>query len=256
MKLKYVSTLMATKTTFISFGHRCSIAKILKDLNLKTESYPFDWSISKLPVIEHCIKDNFRQFMDPTNYVKLNTKTVNVIDGNWQEMWEDTALVNKYYEDPRLLVNGMSKYHFQLALTHYDISTDKDREYFERCIDRFTSLLASDRPKVYVYHHAIMGIREFTRKRTSLLIDFANFNDFIQTQTRNAYGIFFLLVKGAPNSPRIELYHQTSEYECHVLYVNPEFADTFAPFGGPTPEDFAREVDLMNGVIKGRALLR
>ena len=32
----------------ISFGHRCSSATIIQNLNLKTESYPFDWLVSKI----------------------------------------------------------------------------------------------------------------------------------------------------------------------------------------------------------------
>jgi hypothetical protein len=244
-----------TSTTFLSFGHRCTIAQILKDMNLKTESYPFDWSISKLPVVEHCIKDRFRQFMDPTNYVELNTQTVNVIDTEWQIIRHDTSLSNKFYDDPRFLTNRISKYHLQLALTHYDMNVENDRQYFARCIERFNKIFASPCRKVYIYSHMIMGIKDFERKHMSLLIDFSNFNAFIQTQTSNAYGIFLFVVKGHPDCPHIDLLHSTPEYECYVLYVNPAFLDTGAPFGGLKDEDFSREVALIKAVIKGQASL-
>lgn len=38
----------------ISFGHRCSTASFIQ--NLKTESYPFDWLVSKLDIIKDCIE--------------------------------------------------------------------------------------------------------------------------------------------------------------------------------------------------------
>ena len=34
----------------ISFGHRCSSASFFQALNLKIESYPFAWLVSKLDV--------------------------------------------------------------------------------------------------------------------------------------------------------------------------------------------------------------
>ena len=46
----------------ISFGYRCSSATFIQKLNLKTESYPFDWIVSKLDVIKDCIETNFVHF--------------------------------------------------------------------------------------------------------------------------------------------------------------------------------------------------
>lgn len=38
---------------FFSLGHRCTSAQLLIDLNVKIESHPFDWIVSKLETVEH-----------------------------------------------------------------------------------------------------------------------------------------------------------------------------------------------------------
>ena len=61
----------------ISFGHRCSSASFIRLLNLKSESYPFDWLVSKLDVIKDCIETKFVHFLDINNYITQNTETFN-----------------------------------------------------------------------------------------------------------------------------------------------------------------------------------
>ena len=52
----------------VSLGYRCSSAGILKSLGLKSESYPFDWLVSRLPIIEDCIQTEFKYFVNADNY--------------------------------------------------------------------------------------------------------------------------------------------------------------------------------------------
>jgi len=47
-------------TTFISLGYRCSAAAILKRLQLKNESYPFYWLISRLSIIKVCLSNQLQ----------------------------------------------------------------------------------------------------------------------------------------------------------------------------------------------------
>jgi hypothetical protein len=57
----------------ISFGHRCSSASFIQNLNLKTESYPFDWLVSKLDIIKDCGPDGNRPCInrcDMANYMQ------------------------------------------------------------------------------------------------------------------------------------------------------------------------------------------
>ena len=69
-------------TQFFSFGYRCSSAGILKSMQLKYESFPFDWLISRLDVIKHCLQDDFREFLNQSNYVRKYSKTYEMIDSD------------------------------------------------------------------------------------------------------------------------------------------------------------------------------
>ena len=59
----------------ISFGYRCSSAGFLKKLGLKNESYPFDWLISRLFVIKHCVESNFTVFLNLEKFEKKQCNT-------------------------------------------------------------------------------------------------------------------------------------------------------------------------------------
>ena len=41
-----------------SIGHRCTTASLIKIMNLKFESYPFDWVVSKLETIKYAGNKN------------------------------------------------------------------------------------------------------------------------------------------------------------------------------------------------------
>jgi hypothetical protein len=56
------------KKTLFSLGFRCSSASLIKSLGLKNESYPFDWLVSRLSVIQHCIESDFVEFLNLDNY--------------------------------------------------------------------------------------------------------------------------------------------------------------------------------------------
>ena len=82
----------------ISFGHRCSSASFIQNLNLKTESYPFDWLVSKLDIIKDCIETKFVHFLNVNNYITQNTETLNIIDNAKTHICNEVAQVNIYYE--------------------------------------------------------------------------------------------------------------------------------------------------------------
>ena len=54
---------------FISLCPYCVTADYLKITNNRKLAYPFDWIFSSLNIISHCIKDEFRTFLN-TNYIK------------------------------------------------------------------------------------------------------------------------------------------------------------------------------------------
>ena len=75
---------------WFSVGHRCSSAQLLKDLKIKTESHPFDWIVSKLETIEHCILDNFKEYLNLKNYEQIMSQVSNTTD-------EKTTIIHKIF---------------------------------------------------------------------------------------------------------------------------------------------------------------
>jgi hypothetical protein len=159
-----------------SIGYRCSSAGILKSLGLKRESYPFDWMVSRLPIIQHCIKNDFVEFLDADNYTKKHSATYGYptkIPNSRQWICDESILVNEYYlsqflendddqtrDKMRLhlsehLCAEHDSYYYPLMINHHDIKTEKDREYYERCIVRWKMLCKSSK-KLSLYIHPMI----------------------------------------------------------------------------------------------------
>jgi len=210
----------------ISFGHRCSSASILQHLQLKTESYPFDWLISKLDVIQDCIETKFVHFLNTSHYEQTQTETYNQIDDVKTHICNESIQVNQYYEkDPE----NRSTYQFKLAMNHQNVF--HDYEYYQRCIDRLYHLFESDIRKYSLYFHPIMGIQEYEMKVETLLQEFDSFNQYILGKTQNIVGIYFILVRSNQPINGIRL-KETSTSHVFVVFCNEAFLDGGAPFMG------------------------
>jgi hypothetical protein len=84
-----------------SLGYRCSSAGLIKSLGLKLESYPFDWMVSRLPIIEDCIKTEFKYLLDPNHYECVESTTGNYTSldpSSRQWICNESVCFNKYYE--------------------------------------------------------------------------------------------------------------------------------------------------------------
>lgn len=93
---------------FISLGHNCVPAELLKTNGHKTESYPFDWARSNIcSVID--ILEFGKQYHIETNIYRKNSK-----------FYEQKCFKNIFYP-------------------HHDYT--RDTEYFCRCADRFFDVL-------------------------------------------------------------------------------------------------------------------
>jgi len=212
----------------ISFGHRCSSAHFMKMLDVKKESYPFDWLVSKLDVIQDCIETNFVNFLDKNNYIIQNTKTFNLIDDQKCDICEESSQINTFYETNK---NNIQTYNFKLALTHRQFINDDDTDYYKRCINRLYDLFKTDIKKYYLYFHPIIGINEFSNNKEGILKTFEDFNKYIITKTENIFGIYFILVKHNNTDKSIKII-ETSSYNVFLLYCNEDFIDGGALFMG------------------------
>ena len=212
----------------ISFGHRCSSAAFMQLLDLKKESYPFDWLVSKLDVIQDCIESNFINFLDKNNYIIQNTETFNLIDDKKYHICEETTQVNTFYETNK---NNIQTYNYKLALTHHQLVTNDDYEYYKRCISRLYELFETDIQKYYLYFHPIMGINDFENNKKCILKSFEDFNEYIITKTKNIFGIYFILVKHDEHDKSIKI-TETLTYNVFLVYCNENFIDGEGTFMG------------------------
>ena len=163
-----------------SLGYRCCSAGILKSLGLKTESYPFDWLVSRLPIIEHCIQTEFCEFTNTKNYkcVPGTTNNYTSIDpSSSQWICNESICYNEYYEVlnsykpefylPKPLTPEKDAYGYKLMMNHRNILTNQaDQEYFARCIERF------NRPckkQLALYIHPTFFYEEFLSIKPELI---------------------------------------------------------------------------------------
>jgi len=106
-----------------SLGHSCHIGIILKRLNLKGESYPFDWIKSNFDIIKHCLNDNFKLFLNKSQYKFI----------------EINKCSHLYYDK-----NG------EVMFYHHNPINPTDYEYYQRCVERFNNLLKNSNKKLFI----------------------------------------------------------------------------------------------------------
>jgi len=104
-----------------SLGPFCHSANILKQNNLKECSYPFDWIFSNNKNIIHCIKDNFKLFLNKKYYMNISNKRC-----------------------------GHSYYNKELFRHHNPLTNENDYNYFVRCVNRFKDLLYCKGHKLFI----------------------------------------------------------------------------------------------------------
>ena len=157
------------KTKYVcSLGFNCHAAQILKSNNLKKASYPFDWIMSNLDVIKHCIEDDFRIFLDKRCYVDLGR--------------EDRC--------------GHSIYCDNTFVHHNPLYKQEDYDYFVRCVNRFKELLNTNRQKLFIIS-IINGEHNVGDKLSEKIKnDFIELNNVLRNKTSN-YKL--LLIVNYPN---------------------------------------------------------
>jgi hypothetical protein len=121
-----------------SIGSFCQSSRLLQRLELKEESYPFDWILSNHKMVKHCIEDDFKIFLDKTQYTFIPTSA-----------YTHKVCGHIYYSE---IVDFTNEHVPGAVFMHHDLAQDeKDYAYFTRCVDRFRKLIASDEQKVFIY---------------------------------------------------------------------------------------------------------
>jgi Putative papain-like cysteine peptidase (DUF1796) len=232
----------ADKTIIFSVGHRCTSTSLIKEMKQKFETYPFDWVVSKLDVLVHCIETEFEEYLRVENYVDQKSETFNLCDDVKTHVCYENILYNKYYEEeylPDKPENKIGTYGMKLAMTHHDIRTSKDYQYFQRCIQRFKKILSLSQQKFYLYVHPIMGVNDYDMQVTngSLLNYFNAFTEYLKTKTANSFGIYFVVVKNESKKGSVEVLFETDDLIIYAMHTNQNLVDG----GGVYDGDFYTE---------------
>jgi hypothetical protein len=163
----------------ISLGYRCTVAGILKKMGLKHESYPFDWIISRLSVIKHCIEDDFNEFLRLENYQDRFTKTFSHINTTSGWSIDEHLKANLFYQ-PKMNVDPLNSYHYHLAMNHHNIMVPKDFDYYTRCVERFRNEIKSNTSKMFVHISQLFTIDHYQANCENILQECRDFQDFLQ----------------------------------------------------------------------------
>jgi hypothetical protein len=254
-----------------SLGYRCSAAGILKSLGIKHASYPFDWMVSRLPVIEDCMATDFAAFLDPTNYrtVDLATYHYPMADADAStgaeplHICDEHVQYNVHYASwerksalatpPPPWRTGRDAYAYPLMVNHRRITEPADHAYYERCVERWRQLMAHPTArKLGLYVHPLLDEAVFAARRASLLAEVRAFFERMTAQTTHLEVVFVFPVRtpyasptsahGSPHPYILEEIDErsvspTSRATVCALWANRDFVDAGEIFMGTAGEE-------------------
>ena len=103
-----------------SLGPNCHSTQILKIANFRKFASPFDWIYSNCNLIIHCLKEDFKTFLDKSYYKGITHKQC-----------------------------GHSYYHKQLFEHHNPLENEKDYNYFVNGANNFKDLIRREEHKLF-----------------------------------------------------------------------------------------------------------
>jgi hypothetical protein len=226
---------MNSNPLFISFGFRCSSAGILKKLQLKQESYPFDWLISRLPIIMDCIDNKFSQFLKKENYVERHTNTYEMSESTNGFICDEYIQMNTYYQ-PKNKWNAENTYQYGLAMNHRQITNIEDYDYYTRCVQRFREhIIDSIDPKIYIHITPLITSESYVNNEKNIFNECELFDDYIFNHVKGEIsGLIFIMVKTEKDFFNTELLHTSTQSgtRFYVIYTNRDFIDAGETFMG------------------------
>ena len=260
----------ANTYTYISLGYRCSTAGILKYLGKKTESYPFDWLISRLPIIQHCIETRFRYFIDPQYYTEKKTHTTHYHEGTTPtplKICDEIIYENHYYRElfenasshphslyipaPLTTENGDTYAHL-CAMNHRDIRQTETQEYYARCIDRFYGLFHHPQKTIMgLYIHPAITEEEYANQSQQIQEEFrAFYSQIMEPNTWSA--TFFIMVRTNHPYPITNYKPKVVEciYECASLFYEDKSSSDNPRTPTLVPRSLLREGVLAKSTIR------
>jgi len=158
------------ETKVISIGSDCTVATLIRQLNLRAEAYPFDWIYSHFESLYNVLNDDFKFFLDP-NSLKLNNNNDIIVDfynfgfvHDFPTIHHDAAL-----NDHQTVVNGKIRDDWQEFIGLVRVK-------YQRRIERFRNELSGNN-RVFLVRYGIDQAQAI--KLRDLLIDRYPNLDFI-----------------------------------------------------------------------------
>ncbi len=119
-------------TCFISLGNYCLTSMLLKENNIKNESYPFDWMVSCIENIVDVFDDDFFKLLDKNNYI-------NTSFGTRHKLYYDKTYV--LFKDDLKLADHRH---------HHLLTNNEDYNYLLRCVNRIRNIYENYNNVVFI----------------------------------------------------------------------------------------------------------
>lgn len=118
----------------LSLGTHCYTSSLMRRWGLRQAAGPFDWLFSTVPMIAHVLDDDFRTFLDRSQYTPVPPD---------QRAAGPTAnrVHHEYYR---------SRFGVEYVFNHHDAHLDADHAHFVRAVERFRQNLAATTPKLFL----------------------------------------------------------------------------------------------------------
>lgn len=112
-----------------SLGCFCHAAAVLRRLDMRAGSGPFDWLFMSPAAVAHVLTDGFQRFMDPAEHELVADKDKLHLDANVCE--------HRYYR---------KQFGVRFMFNHHNPTQDPDRAHFTRAVARFQGQLRAAVP--------------------------------------------------------------------------------------------------------------
>lgn len=158
------SVTLSNYDEIISLGSQCNPGLSLRKLNLKKETYPFDWLRSNSKIIYDVLVNGYDKYLD--------------FDGESSDDYfvKDIDCIT-YKKFPTSHINKYGQY-----FTHYKfIKINEIYLKFKKYFDRFFELLSSNKNVLFIHCHEEYIYHKKSRDNSELFYDYlCKINDFLE----------------------------------------------------------------------------
>lgn len=207
------------RVPLVSLGSHCYTSAMLQRWQLRPWSGPFDWLFSSPGMVAHCIEDDFRLFLDRSQYepVPLEDRKAG---------HAANRVHHRHYRET---------FGIDFIFNHHDVHLDEDYAYLVRCVERFRAAMRGDEPHAFVLTcWRYLGFED----------DIGRINAAFRARSRS----FKLVVIGigeALGAPAPKLQNMHHDPGCDMFHMEPH--SRWQPLSFP---DFLDEYAVVQAVIE------